>query len=128
MRDRFLVRLWDTPDQLTAFALQQKDGAYLSPTGRLAAGSRAVAFPTPEIAELCLALWMPRLRDRWGDDFRTELEHWRSEDGHADDDLNNTALLLAKARSGRWASNQSVSDEALQAALVEIQGMDQGKA
>jgi len=118
MRDRYLVRLWDTPDQLTAFALQQKDGAYLSPTGRLAAGSRAVAFPNLEVAELCLALRMPRLMGRWGDDFRTELEHWRSEDRYAGADLSNTALLLAKARSGRSAANHSISDTALQSAMT----------
>lgn len=128
MRDRYLVRLWDTPEQLTAFALQLKDGAYLSPTGRLAAGSKAVAFPTSGVAELCLGLWMPRLRDRWGDVFRAEVEHWRSEAGQPSTDLNNAALLLAKARTGRWASNQSVSDAALQAAMTEILGMVHSKA
>ncbi len=71
---------------------------------------------------------MPRLRARWGEDFRTELEHWRSQDGNADSDLNNSALLLAKARTGRWASNQSVADKALQAAVAEIQCMVKGKA
>ncbi len=59
MRDRYLVRLWDTPDQSTAFALQQKDGAYLSPTGRIAAGRKAVAFQKPEVAELACPCGCP---------------------------------------------------------------------
>lgn len=123
MHDRFVIRLWDTPPQWTGFALQEKDGAYLSATGRMAARSKAVAFGNRRVVDLCVSLWMPRLTNRYGADFRMAVEHWTSFQRITDQDLRDAATLLAKARVGRWASNQAVSPEAIAAALAEISVM-----
>lgn len=106
---RIVIRIFGTPSQFTGFALQQKDGAYLTPHGRMGSLSQAAVFDSVLQAHLVFALWESRLRGRWGEGFRIEMEP-RSGLEYSD----HAALLAAKALAKRFASNQGVSQDQIE--------------
>lgn len=117
-RTLLFARLLNVPTQLNALALQQKDGAYLSPHGRLVGWDQAAAFTSARIAALCTDLWMPRLQQRWGPGFELKLEEARGVLRHDAEEAE--ATLLARAQTGRFASNQSISLDAMEKARREL--------
>jgi hypothetical protein len=106
---RIVIRLYGTPSQFTGFALQEKDGAYLTPHGRMGSLCNAATFDTARVARLVFTLWVERLQARWGAGLRIELE-LRSGLEPSD----HAALLAAKALAKRFASNQGVSQAQLE--------------
>ena len=120
MATTFFLRLLNTPAQFTGFSLQEKDGAYLSPHGRMAARSQAATFNSVASATLCKDLWQPRLRQRWGATFEIDIEECNDQQPSLGGLETGAALLLARGRSQRFAANQSVPHEAIQAAVAEL--------
>ena len=117
----YFLGLWNTPSMRQAHYLQERSGAYLSRHGRLAGMSSAAAFSSEDIARLCLELWMPSLQARWGASFEAEVEAVTFQ-GHVGFEPSlDAATLLARGRSGRFASNQAVSADAIAAARIELE-------
>jgi len=96
--------------------LQEKAGVYLSANGRLVGYDKAAKFSSERVALACLDLWLSRLHLRYGEDVRVEVEGH----GSAKTDDSDAVTLIARARSSRFASNQSVPAEALEAAKLEV--------
>ena len=115
----FYLRLWNVPEQMGAIALQQKDGAYLSPNGRLSGIGQAAIFTSEALALKCKYLWMPRLQARSGNGLRVDVERWTGNVQFEAGDLD-AVTLIARARSGCFASNKRVPLVAIEAARAEV--------
>lgn len=111
-----VLRVWNTPSRWQLHALQQKDGVYLSPNGKLVGRAKAARFASDQLALACLELWLACLHSRHGHDVRVEIE----EDDITPGDHSDAAILVARARSGRFAGNQSIPAGAIEAAKLEI--------
>lgn len=122
MRVLYYLRLHNVPDMLQAHYLQERVGAYLSRHGRLAGLPKAAAFDSEALAQQVLALWWPTLKFRWGDAFHADVEKVTHHGRVSADAALDAATLLARARTGRFASNQAVPAEALEAELAELSG------
>jgi len=120
----YFLRLEGLPRQVAAHALQQKDGAYLSPHGRVAAMARAAAFRSKASAELCRDLWMERLQRRWGTSLVIGLESSTGGGAMRQECLDGPAILLARARSGLFAANVAFPEGALQRAREDLARLD----
>ncbi len=116
----YFLRLWNTPPQAQAHYLQEKEGAYLSRHGRLAGMPKAASFASREVASLCIELWTPCLQLRWGKQFVMEVESVLFHGTVAYTPDADAATLLARGRSGRFASNQPIPAPALLAAHEEL--------
>lgn len=103
-----------------AHYLQEKAGAYLSRHGRLAGLPKAAAFDSEGSAHLCLQLWMGHLQKRWGAALRIDVEKSTYPGGMTHEAELDAATLLARARARRFASNQQISPDAVQAARLEL--------
>ncbi len=106
----------------TTDRLQEPAGKvhYLSRHGRRAAFGTAVVLPSRRAALLCLALWSPRLRIRWGADVEFAVERLDEVGIWAHTDWQGAAVFLARARSKQFAANCRVLPSSVRAAEVEL--------
>lgn len=118
----YYLRLLNTPSNPQWHALQEKDGAYLSPHGRLANWRNAAAIRTEPAAVLIRDLWMEALQERWGQQLRIELEPatLTARQVATTGASHGAATLLARARAKRFVSNQTVDAAAIAAAHLEL--------
>jgi len=115
MAKSFRIRVSNAPIQQPAFALQARDGAYLSPHGRLATWSSAAAFRRGDQADACISLWLNALQKRWGKQITLEVEE--TQDGSANEvSIDGAATLLARGQCQCFASNQPIADDLVIAA------------
>jgi hypothetical protein len=126
MATQFYLRLWNTPEQTPGKALQEKDGAYLSRNGRLVSFNAAAVLSSEGAAQMCIALWMPRLQYRWGNGTRIEIERVNMLEGCAEVGDLDAITLIARARSGRFAPNVPVPLDAMEAARMELASAQPG--
>lgn len=100
--------------------MQQKDGVYLSGNGRLVGMGAAAVFTSEAIALKCIQLWAQRLEKRWGASVEFEVEVIIIQGEVTDFADGDAVTLIARARSGCFASNQRVPEAALEAARQEL--------
>lgn len=117
----YFLRVWNSPFSSQRQALQEKDGVYLSPNGRLASSSKAAIFASRAQANLCAQLWTERLKDRHGETVKLEVEDAQHAGAATKRHEADVVLLVARARSSCFASNRAVQPEALLAARAELQ-------
>lgn len=118
----YYLRLWNTPSSRQLHALQEKDGTYLSPHGRVAGWKNAAAIKSAEAARLISELWMPTLQRRMGPEVRIELEPSMLDERRLAEPCvrHGAATLLARAREQLFHSNQLPDAAAIAAAHLEL--------
>jgi hypothetical protein len=110
-----VIRLHGTPPQITGFALQQKDGAYLTAHGRMGTLNKAAVFVDEIQAREVWALWDGHLRERWGEGLHIQVENWSGFGPPYSADV-----LAAKALALRFASNLSLTERQLEDGRIWI--------
>jgi hypothetical protein len=103
------------------FALQAKDGAYLTPHGRMGGISQAALIPIRSLAFEASESWAPVLQKRMGAATRLEPKHLECDQDVRDHGVAGAAVLLARARTKRWASNAAIDPGAVRVAMEEVQ-------
>ncbi len=124
----YFLRLWNTPSSRQMHALQEKDGTYLSPHGRVAGWKNAAAIKSAEAARLISELWMPTLQKRMGPGIRIELEPSMLDERRLAEPSvrHGAATLLARAREQLFHSNQLPDAAAISAAHLELSTLSTG--
>lgn len=117
---RYRIRLHNVPELKQGHYLQEKGGVYLTRNGRFGAWSKAAVFEAENIAQYCWLLWLDRLKARWTDDIRAEVEVCTESTLSAPPAGSDAVQLLARARAGCFASNKQPPQQALDAAEAEI--------
>jgi hypothetical protein len=118
----YYLRLCNTPRSRLLHALQEKDGTYLSPHGRVAGWKNAAAIKSAEVAMLISELWMPTLQRRMGPGVRIELEASMLDERRLAESCvrHGAATLLARAREQLFHSNQAPDVASIAAAHLEL--------
>lgn len=114
----WLIEITNAEIRYQTLALQTKDGAYLTPHGRMGSVSKAAVMPTRKIALEVAEAWAPVLQRRMGSTTSLEPKHFTGQQ-----DIDGAAVLLARARTQRWASNMSVDHAMVVAVRDELQAV-----
>ncbi len=109
------LRILSAPHGSGTVAYQIKQGAYLSPNGRLVSRANAAVFAHERHAQRCRALWLEAMQLRYGE--RMVLV---AEGGTDTAPTDGGVMLLARGRTMTFASNLKVSELALADAREEL--------
>jgi hypothetical protein len=109
------LRMLAAPLGSGTVAYQIKQGAYLSPNGRLVSRANAAVFEHERYAQRCRALWLQAMQLRYGERMVLVVEG-----GSDAAPTDGGVMLLARGRTMTFASNLKVSDLALADARDEL--------